>query len=592
MRMLLPSLVLMLAFAGWGTQAQANCSAHAEYLTQIPDQLTEKLDVCQWYVGDDYAETIFNFGTKPEWIDNQSFVFIDNNVGNVFHYDMTTQVLTSLSDHFDHSGFNRVHKLANNDLLLVGTLGGAIPDDFHPLVPFEENMFVGEMSVLRYPYTGQPQPLGEKGWEGIAVAKNSMNIAFAQNPNEFYYSEDQDYACNTVVGGFVRSVVTGIGQFFAGALSIFGINLDPNFVMYGINNLCHYAVSDGKLFVAEIAYDSNGTAYLAGKKLLVHKYSTRNGFFLPYIVSSLEAQNFVGEFEDKVSYTSYGPLDFVGTPNIVDINTREFTKLDDVYRYAEWEGVHPDLQHSVMEIDPKADPFTLGHVHNFLSDIPAHWGNATGDRLKNLTPLPHRYNHELVFSPDGTKLLGTATANLGYEGWEPGYGNAIIIHDYHRERSDHPERYEARVSPMVLGEPLRQIMSYQHNGLCLERVFDFWDWTDWFGGFDNVTWSPCDSGRRSQKWYYAEEKEVYQSAEDHLIPQCMGALDKPYWIFWTRTDLDSIACWRNEAKRVKFDGATIKDAWTGKGLYSAHGSAGFEWWGPGLSVQAEPELLY
>lgn len=587
MKILIPLLLLLFSFSH---QAQSACSAPDEFLVTIPEQFPDAEDICPRYDNDPYFDVIFNYGTKPEWVDDESFAFIDNNVGNVYLYNTTTKIRTPLTDHFAHSGFNRVHKLANNDLLLVGTLGGSLPDDFHPLIPHETNMFVGDMYVLQFPYNQAPVALGEKAWEGIAVAKQSMKIAYAQNPNEFYYSEEQDYACNTAVGGFVRSTVTGIASFFASALSLFGIEIDLSFITYGINSLCHYALSDGKLKYAEIHYDNNNLPYLTNQKVLIHKYSTRNGFILPYIVSSLEAQNFIGEYENKLSFTSYGPMDFVGTPNVVDLSTHEFTTMDDVFRYAEWEGVHPSGTKAVIEVDPSANPFTLSTVDNFIYNIPDHLGYAYSEKVKNLIPLPKKHMHELIFSPNGNKLLGTSNAEIGSGPSQPGYGTGIVIHDLAQDMEHNPAEYKKIVSPMAIWEPLREIVSYNNGGQCLERIFDFWDWTDWFGGFDNISWRSCNSSLQ-QKWYFADEKQVYQSAQWDLVPQCMAALDKPVFIFWNRTDLDLAACWRNEAKRIQFDGTSFKDSWTGKGLYSTWGSAGFEYWGPGLHVQENTEQL-
>jgi hypothetical protein len=68
-----------------------------------------RTDICKvdW---PDYYEVLINWGTKPEWIDSTHFVFISNQVGDVYMMDIPSKNITKLTGHFKHAGFTRAHR--------------------------------------------------------------------------------------------------------------------------------------------------------------------------------------------------------------------------------------------------------------------------------------------------------------------------------------------------------------------------------------------------------------------------------------------------------------------------------------------------
>ena len=111
---------------------------------------------------------------RPAWsADGRRFLYLDALVGDVFEFDLETRTARPRTAHFPHHGFTRAHYLANGDLLLCGP-ASVDPGDS------EQGRWNAEFWLLPAAGDRPAQPLGERCYEGPAVARGSMRIAWVR----------------------------------------------------------------------------------------------------------------------------------------------------------------------------------------------------------------------------------------------------------------------------------------------------------------------------------------------------------------------------------------------------------------------------
>jgi len=111
---------------------------------------------------------------RPAWsADGTRFLYLDALVGNVFEFDVASRASRPLTGHFEHHGFTRAHYLANGDVLLCG------PAKVDPNDP-ERGRWRADFWLLDTDLASPARPLGERCFEGPAVARNSMRIAWVR----------------------------------------------------------------------------------------------------------------------------------------------------------------------------------------------------------------------------------------------------------------------------------------------------------------------------------------------------------------------------------------------------------------------------
>ncbi len=124
----------------------------------------------------DYITPLSDLGpvVRPAWsADGRRFLYLDALVGDVFELDLETRSSRPLTKHFAHHGFTRAHYLANGDLLLCG------PASVDPEDP-ERGRWHADFWLLPASGDRPAQPLGERCFEGPAVARRSMRIAWVR----------------------------------------------------------------------------------------------------------------------------------------------------------------------------------------------------------------------------------------------------------------------------------------------------------------------------------------------------------------------------------------------------------------------------
>jgi hypothetical protein len=136
-------------------------------------------------------------GLRPDWsADGSHLVYLDALVGNVHELELATGESKNLTGQFKHHGFTRARYLHSGDLLLCGP-GGASDDDV------ERGRWQTELWFLPRDGLGPPQRLGEPCFEGPAVSRRDMRIAWTRSdyPNEVILARSEIWIGRIEVNG-------------------------------------------------------------------------------------------------------------------------------------------------------------------------------------------------------------------------------------------------------------------------------------------------------------------------------------------------------------------------------------------------------
>lgn len=346
---------------------------------------TGKLDICAIdKLG--HFKVLTNWGTKPEWLSEQKFAFLSNQISDVFLMDLEKNTIRNLTGQFTHAGFTRVHKLNNGDLLLVGPESGPQPPD-DPLVIYDKEQFNGSLWVFESPFDKPPYLLKMKNasdqmttipaWEGLAVSKESNRIVWSDTRTPFFGD------------GIIQ---TGWNYFF----------------------------KRSNLWMGEFVHRP-GASYMDKSQKIVSKYSIGPAF--------LEPQNFIGKDDKYVSFSAYGPSSTgSGATYLYDLKEGSVVRTSIGEGYEEWEGVAPDYKRSFVENEAGASRFVGPQaVELYLHDFATHQTTRFSFFQDDYQREDGLYLHEPVFSPAGTHALFATGGGGGWEINSPGYGIGIVL---------------------------------------------------------------------------------------------------------------------------------------------------------------------
>lgn len=233
-----------------------------------------------------YIKRITEFGERPDWShDGKKILFVEKTYGDVYEIELATGKIKLITGHFYHGGFLRALYLANGDVLLSGCM------TFDANNPHINRSEKPELWVLDKSYKKPPVALGVKCFEGPAVSRKNMKIAW------------------TVM-----------------------FKMDPDSMQ---DKQC-------KIYMADIVY-KKGNPELANKKLLIDNKKT------PYF-DDIETQNFVPTNENLLTFSAYN---YQGSEAILyNIKTGEFKNLTNAEKeYDEPEGIFPDGKYTCLESD-------------------------------------------------------------------------------------------------------------------------------------------------------------------------------------------------------------------------------------------------
>jgi hypothetical protein len=142
-------------------------------------------------------------GLRPDWsADGSHLVYLDALVGNVRELELETGLSQNLTEHFEHQGFTRARYLSSGDLLLCGPVGTEVDDD-------ERGRWQTELWFLPGDGLGPAQRLGEPCFEGPAVSRRNMQIAWTQSdyPNEIVFARSEIWIGRIVVNGGEAKII-------------------------------------------------------------------------------------------------------------------------------------------------------------------------------------------------------------------------------------------------------------------------------------------------------------------------------------------------------------------------------------------------
>jgi hypothetical protein len=271
------------------------------------------------------------FGERADWShDGKRILFIGKTFGDVYEVEVATGVIRAMTYHFPHHGYTRALYLANGDILLSG------PDTFEPMKPGDARTQCF-LSVLEKSLTKPPVPLGTKCFEGPAVSRSRMHIAWTHVSAEY-----------------------------------------PDTLPKGVSQMRE----------ADIVYE-DGKPKLANERLVLDSRD------LPFSCS-LETQNFVPPDERQLTFSAYG---YQGTEAcVVDLATKKATNLSNAPdEYDEPEGVFPDGRFTLVECD-KQNKLGPGHVDLWKLRLD---GGGYVERLTFFSDSPGYKASNPVVSDDG-----------------------------------------------------------------------------------------------------------------------------------------------------------------------------------------------
>lgn len=359
---------------------------------RFPDGM---LNICsiEEDIGD--FEVLINWGGRPEWISDSQIVFLSNQVGDVYRMDLEQNTVTNLTGDFEHAGFTRAYSLKTGDLILVGPKSGDRPPE-DPLTTYEEGRFEGYLWVFEPPFNKPPYLLKRKviekfsygtsirmepvpAWEGIAVSRESNKIAWSETRVPF------------------------VGD-------------NP------IETILNYILEPSNILVGEYI-DQPGASYLSNTRKLVSKEDVGTGLVF------LEPQDFVGEKDEQLTFSAYGPgASGASDAYLYDFNEERVERIVTAAGYDEWEGVSPNYEESFVEVDSDASRFEEpGSVELYLYDF----ADESATRFSFFQDEYIRSDHfevaNPVFSPSGNQVLFSTGGGEDASDQSPGASIGIVI---------------------------------------------------------------------------------------------------------------------------------------------------------------------
>lgn len=278
-----------------------------------------------------YITQITSFGERADWSpDGKKILFLSKTFGDAMEIDVETKAIRNLTAHYPNHGYTRALYLANGDILLSG------PEEFDPehAGRARQQCF---LSVLDKSGTKPPVSLGTKCYEGPAVSRHRLHIAWSHVASEY-----------------------------------------PDEMEQGTSRMQE----------ADIVYE-DGVPKLANQKLIVTSTD------LPFRCE-METQNFRPPEEKELIFSAYGHqgTDVCG----IDLETKKVTNYSNAPdQYDEPEGIYPDGQYTLVECD-RQSPRGMGHVDLWKLKLD---GSGDTERLTHFSDYPGFKASNPVVSDDG-----------------------------------------------------------------------------------------------------------------------------------------------------------------------------------------------
>lgn len=120
-----------------------------------------------------HIRQVTHFGQRADFShDGTRILFIEKTFGDAYEVDLQTNIIRLLTGHYYHEGYVRALYLVNGDILLAGAR------QFDAEDPVPSRKKYAELWVLKKDLSAPPIPLGEYCYEGPAVSRKNMRIAW------------------------------------------------------------------------------------------------------------------------------------------------------------------------------------------------------------------------------------------------------------------------------------------------------------------------------------------------------------------------------------------------------------------------------
>ena len=136
------------------------------------------LSVGEWTADNfpSHIRRLTQFGERADWShDGQRILFIEKTFGDVLEIELATGIIRPMTRHYVHKGYTRALYLSNGDILLSGSR------TFSAENPVEARIRTAELWVLSQALDRPAVPLGEFCFEGPAVSRSKLRIAWTLN---------------------------------------------------------------------------------------------------------------------------------------------------------------------------------------------------------------------------------------------------------------------------------------------------------------------------------------------------------------------------------------------------------------------------
>jgi hypothetical protein len=233
-----------------------------------------------------HISRLTSFGQRADFShDEQRILFMEKTFGDVYEVELKTKIIRPMTHHYFHEGYTRALYLSNGDILLSGAR------KYDPEDPWPSREITAELWVLKKDLSEPPIPLGEYCFEGPAVSRNHMKIAWTVHH-----------------GNYPERIPEKVWQ----------------------------------IWIGEIIYE-DGKPKLVNKRMVLD--NTEFSFFC-----ELEAQNFIPPDENQLTFSVY--VDYVAEVMTLDIETGKVVNhTNSPPGYDEPEGIFPDGKFTLVESD-------------------------------------------------------------------------------------------------------------------------------------------------------------------------------------------------------------------------------------------------
>ncbi len=312
-----------------------------------------------------YIERVTEFGERADWSsDGKKILFLEKTYGDIYEIDIENSKIRPLTHHYFHGGYTRALYLSNGDILASGSR------TFDVSKPHLNRSWNAELWVLDAKAQNIPVPLGVKCFEGPAVSRKQLKIAWVNNDGNY----------DTIPKGF-------------------------NF-----------------LFVADIEY-SEDTIQLVNKNMVMTSDVIKDTMYL-------EPQNFIPPDDKFLTLSTYG---YQGTEVFtVNIETGELKNITNtLFQYDEPEGIYPDGNFTLVESDKhhSVNDRKVGMRHIDIWKLSMKEGNYT-ERLTYFSDYKGFKGSNPVVSNDGKYIA----FQLAKTDDRAGVGYGIFILDIEKKK--------------------------------------------------------------------------------------------------------------------------------------------------------------